>query len=200
MLVEVPWYNDYSAIVSANLAITQSKDPAVFPTTDVTAQATSKMLITGSQFIQGVALANIAMYFNQGFYVDEKTAAGSDIPFRGYKELRDSALKRLDDAIASAGANTFKLPTSFLNISGWTNVQLAQVANTEAARLFPVDDEPARRVGVTTTTRIPALAARLARLAVDVDELAQQIIAEPLTDRDELFLASPTAHLALLRK
>lgn len=50
---------------------------------------------------------------------------------------------------------------------------------------------------VQHTSRIPALSARLARLAVDVDELAQQIIAEPLTDCDELFLAAPTAHLAL---
>ena len=46
-------------------------------------------------------------------------------------------------------------------------------------------------------TRIPALSARLARLACDVDELAQQIIVETLTERDELFLAAPTAHLAI---
>jgi hypothetical protein len=51
---------------------------------------------------------------------------------------------------------------------------------------------------VQHTSRIPALSARLARLAVDVDELAQQVIAEPLNDCDELFLAAPTAHLALV--
>jgi len=45
--------------------------------------------------------------------------------------------------------------------------------------------------------RIPALSARLARLAVEIDELACQIIAEPVSERDELFLAAPTAHLAI---
>jgi hypothetical protein len=50
---------------------------------------------------------------------------------------------------------------------------------------------------VQHASRVRALSGRLARLAVDVDELAQQIIAEPLNDCDGLFLAAPTAHLAL---
>jgi hypothetical protein len=48
-----------------------------------------------------------------------------------------------------------------------------------------------------STYRIPALSVRLARLAAEADELAQQIIAEPLGERDELFLAAPTAQLAI---
>ncbi|MGI8411549.1 MAG: hypothetical protein ACR2LV_02560 [Solirubrobacteraceae bacterium] len=36
----------------------------------------------------------------------------------------------------------------------------------------------------------------MARLALDVDEVAQQILAEPLAESDELLLAAPTAHLA----
>jgi hypothetical protein len=48
-----------------------------------------------------------------------------------------------------------------------------------------------------STNRIPALSVRLARHALEVDELAQQILREPLTERDELFLAAPTAHLAI---
>lgn len=47
------------------------------------------------------------------------------------------------------------------------------------------------------TNRIPVLSARLALLAVDLDELAEEIIAEPLTERDELYLAAPTAHVAI---
>jgi len=48
-----------------------------------------------------------------------------------------------------------------------------------------------------STDCIPVLSARLARLAVEVDELAQQILAEPLSEPDELFLAAPIAHLAI---
>jgi Lhr-like helicase len=40
--------------------------------------------------------------------------------------------------------------------------------------------------------------ATVARLALDVDALAKQIIAEPLTERDELLPAAPTARLALV--
>src|SRR4051812_42950974 len=129
VLTEVPWYNDYSALVSANLTITQAKDPAVFPPTNADLTAQAKMLTTAAEFIQGATLANIAMYFNQGFFVDEKSTPGANVPFLSADKLRDSALKKLDLAIADAGANTFQLPQAYLNITGWTNTQLAQVAN-----------------------------------------------------------------------
>jgi hypothetical protein len=48
-----------------------------------------------------------------------------------------------------------------------------------------------------STNRIPALSVRLARLALEVDELAHEIIAEPVSQRDALLLAAPTAHLAI---
>jgi hypothetical protein len=48
-----------------------------------------------------------------------------------------------------------------------------------------------------STDRIRVLSARLAHLAVEVDELAQQVIAEQLSDADELLLAVPIAHLAM---
>jgi hypothetical protein len=60
-----------------------------------------------------------------------------------------------------------------------------------------LDSRPRAMGGRMPTNRIPALCARLARLALEVDELAQQIIAEPLTERDGLGLASPTAHLVV---
>lgn len=137
-LGENPWYGNYSALVSANLAITQAQDPDIFPTADAELQATSKMLIAASKFIQGASLANIALFYNQGFVVDENTEAGSTPPFVSADSVRKAALAKLDAAIAaSTGAGvSFQLPQSFLNITGWTNAQLAQVANTEAARLI----------------------------------------------------------------
>jgi hypothetical protein len=137
-LGENPWYGNYSALVSANLAITQAQDPEIFPTADAELQATSKMLVAASKFIQGASLANIALFYNQGFVVDENTEAGSTPPFVSADSVRKAALAKLDAAIAaSTGAGvSFQLPQSFLNITGWTNAQLAQVANTEAARLM----------------------------------------------------------------
>src|SRR5213078_1373622 len=53
-------------------------------------------------------------------------------------EMRDTALKRFDEVIALAGANTFTVPADFFGSPqvGYTNVKIAQVANTMAARLL----------------------------------------------------------------
>jgi hypothetical protein len=136
VLVEVPWYNNYAALVSANLAIGQAQNTSIFPATDPDLAATSKMLVAASKFIQGATLSNIALYFNQGFVVDENTPAGSTPPFVGPDSVKKAALAKLDAAIAATAGMTTSLPQSFLNNTGWTGAQLAQVANTEAARLI----------------------------------------------------------------
>ena len=137
-LGENPWYGNYSALVAANLAVTQAQDPDVFPADDDELQETAKMLVAASRFIQGSSMGNIALFYNQGFVVDETSPAGETPPFQSADKVRDSALKKLDAAIAAATAPgvDFTLPTGFLNITGWSNEQLAQMANTEAARLI----------------------------------------------------------------
>ena len=44
---------------------------------------------------------------------------------------------------------------------------------------------------------IDVLSARLGRLACEADQTIQEIIARPVTERDELLLAAPIAHIAL---
>jgi starch-binding outer membrane protein, SusD/RagB family len=138
-LGEINWYQNYSSLVAANLAIQQAENTDIFPTTDVALQATSKMLVAGSRFLQGASLANLALFYNQGFVLDEKTVDPSILPFQSADKMRDSALLHLDQAIAAATAPgvSFTLPGSYFNkATGWTNAQLAQMASTEAARLI----------------------------------------------------------------
>ncbi len=137
-LGENPWYGNYSALVAANLAVTQALDEDIFPADDEELQASAEMIVAASRFIQGSATGNIALFYNQGFVVDETSPAGETPPFLSADKVRDSALKKLDAAIAAATATgvDFTLPTGFLNIAGWSNEQLAQMANTEAARLI----------------------------------------------------------------
>ncbi len=78
-----------------------------------------------------------------------------------------------------------------------TAAEAAHHAHERAHRSPTMSTAPIAPAGSLPRNRVPALSARLARLAVEVDELAWQIIAEPLSERDELFLAAPTAHLAL---
>jgi starch-binding outer membrane protein, SusD/RagB family len=129
-VVNTPWYGNYGALVSANLAMGQVADPAVFGPGK---EADAAMVKAAAQFIQGATLSNVSLYFDRGFVVDETTDA-TGIDFSTREQIRDAALTKLDAAIASAGAAQFTLPSTFLNHPGWTSAQLAQVANFVAAR------------------------------------------------------------------
>jgi len=125
-----PWYGNYSAVVSANLAI-KAIDGGV--NIDITDASQTPMVRAAARFLQGAGLSNISLYYDQGFIVDETTDVAA-LTFSTHQEIRDAALVKLDATIALAGATTFQLPDVYLNHSGWTNIQLAQVANTIAAR------------------------------------------------------------------
>jgi hypothetical protein len=151
-LGENPWYGNYAALVAANLSIQQASNEEIFPADDDELQATAEMLIASAKFLQGSSLANIALFYNQGFVVDESSTPGATPAFLSADKVRDSALKKLDAAVAAATASgvDFTLPQSFLNFTGWTNEQLAQMANTEAARLLTYFPRSAAQLSAMT--------------------------------------------------
>ncbi|MDP3773205.1 MAG: hypothetical protein Q8Q85_02965, partial [Gemmatimonadales bacterium] len=127
---EGPWFGNYGALVSANLAIQAINNGLDIDETD---PSQTDMVLAASTFLQGATLSNIALFFDKGYVVDETTDP-TTVAFATRAEVRDAALAKLDAAIALAGASTFQLPEAYLNITGWTNTQLRQVANTVAAR------------------------------------------------------------------
>lgn len=129
-LFEGPWYKNYGALVSANLTIQALDNGLEIDENDPSA---TDMVRATATFLQGATLSNIALFFDKGYVVDETTDPAT-IAFGTRAEVRDAALAKLDAAIALAGASTFQLPDNYLNITGWTNTQLRQVANTVAAR------------------------------------------------------------------
>lgn len=54
-----------------------------------------------------------------------------------------------------------------------------------------------RREAADSPKGVPYLAARLARLALELDRVVEEIAAVALTDADALILSAPAAHLAL---
>jgi len=128
-VVEWPWYQNYAALVSSNLALL-ALDAGV----EIgTGGADNKMVEVASKFMQGATLSYIALFFDQGYAIDETTDPDA-IALEGRAAVQAAALAKLDEVIAAAGSNAFKLPNTFLNFDGWTNIQLAKVANTLAAR------------------------------------------------------------------
>ena len=55
------------------------------------------------------------------------------LEYSNRKEVRDAAVTKLQEAITLANANEFTTPGAWANGNSYTNVQIAQIANTMAA-------------------------------------------------------------------
>jgi hypothetical protein len=81
----------------------------------------------------GAALGQIALNYDKGYFLDEKTDLGA-LAYMNRAELRDSAIVKLQSAAAIATANAFTVPDAWHGDGGdYTNVDLARLANTLAA-------------------------------------------------------------------
>ena len=141
--IEEPWYNNYGALVSANLVILALQNGVKIP--GPTDSSANPMILAAARFMQGAALSNIALVYDSGYAFDETTDP-TQIRLVGRDSVQRAALVKLDAAIALAGGATaaWSIPESFLHQIGeaWTNTQLAQVAGYWAARTiayFPHD-------------------------------------------------------------
>ena len=94
--------------------------------------ANTKRAETIAALMQGAALASVAMYFDQGYVVDENTDLAT-LQYVSRKVLRDSAVSKLSQAAALASANTFTTDATWTNGIAYTNTQIARIANTLAA-------------------------------------------------------------------
>ena len=129
--VEQYWEGYYSSLsLATNVLKAIRKNNLVIGTVANTKRAEAVALL-----MQGAALSGIAMNYDKGYIIDED-ADLANLEYSNRKEVRDAALEKFDDAIVVATANTFSTPPAWLNGHGYTNVQIAQVANTMAAYLL----------------------------------------------------------------
>jgi hypothetical protein len=130
------WYNNYAAVVSANLVL---KALAATPPVRIPGpidSSSNQMIRTAATFLQGVAMSQIALTYDSGYALDENTDV-TKIKLVGRDSVQKVALAKLDKAITMAtGATWTSIPERFLNQTGeaWTPAQLVKVANTFAAR------------------------------------------------------------------
>lgn len=154
---ETPWYelyatlsniNDAMAAIDRGVRITEGGE-------DVTQRARAF-----GRLMQGLTLGYVALIFDQGYVVDERTSE-EEIgrpQLRSYTEIRDTALAYIDDAIAIAGRNTFTVPSSgWINGITLDNVAFAKLARSMQARLLVYTARtPAERAAVDWS-RVSAL-------------------------------------------
>lgn len=145
--VEHWWYGFYSALSSANAAL------SAFRLQHATLGDASKDAAAESvaQLMQGAALMMIELNYDQGYFLDENTPPDSLLnPHRvGRKVLRDSAEAKLKTAITLAQATSFTTDAAWANGVTYSNTDIVKIANTMAAMAlayYARDDQEASSV------------------------------------------------------
>ncbi len=86
-------------------------------------------------FVHGITMGYLSMVYDKVYIVDENTNT-TDIPVSGYREGTEEALKSLDKCIEICNANNFTVPDDWINGSSYSSSELAQLANSFAARFL----------------------------------------------------------------
>ena len=144
--VEVLWYGYYNVLTSANNVLTGIETLHVCFDADCSVDSTNTQRNKAvARMLQGMALAGIAVIYDQGFVVDETTDLTNPkaLPFSTRQAVRDAALAKLAQAYTEAGVLSWSTPTQtegpwFGLTSGqeYTNVQIQQLIRTMQAELI----------------------------------------------------------------
>ena len=142
--VEVLWYGYYNVLTSANNVLSGIETLHVCFDDDCSVDSTlTQRNKAVARMLQGMALAGIAMIYDQGFVVDETTdlSAPKNLPFVTRQAVRDAALAKLDQAYTEAGVLPWSTPSGSDSWFGlekgrsYTNVQIQQLIRTMQAEL-----------------------------------------------------------------
>ena len=157
--IEAIWNGMYTTLSSANDALKGIRLGNV----SIGDATRTKRTETIAQFMQAAAMMGIALDYDQGYYLDEKTTDLTSLVRVTRKVLRDSALKKLDATIALANANTFTTEKTWSNGIAYTNTDIAKIANTMAAMtlvFYPRDDAETSASGVVDWAKVASYASK----------------------------------------
>ena len=128
-----PWGGIYNAAKSAYDGLTRIDDgmQIIVDGEDHTARARAF-----AKFVQGIAHAEIAMAFDQGFILSEELTLVelADLELVPYDEVMDFALEALDEALTLSGT-AFTIPASWMRTpASMTNQEFQQLLHAFRAR------------------------------------------------------------------
>ena len=96
-------------------------------------------------FIQGISLGYIGLVYDKAFIVDEFTENSLDVPPSDYHAILEKAIKSLDKCIEVCENNHFTISDDWVNGSTYSSSELAQLANSFAARLLVYGSRTAKQ-------------------------------------------------------
>ncbi len=156
---ESAWFRSYITISNANdvLIAIAAAEAAGSVNNGLWSGVDVNRARTFAKFMQGLAHAWIALYYDQGFIVDESVdlnavAEGTvTLEFSPYGEVMNAAIGFIDESISLAQANSFEISAGddWFFGNAVSNTKLVQLANSYVARsLAQVARDPAERAAV----------------------------------------------------
>ena len=154
----------YSSLSSANDALAAIRTNGLVIRND----ADTKRLETIATFMQGASLMMLALNYDKAYIVDE-TSDVTALEYSNRKEVRDAAVAKLQEAVTLATANEFVTPDAWANGYGYTNVQIAQIANTMAAMTLAYYPRDNTEVAAVDWAQVASFAAAGMSVGTPVD-------------------------------
>ncbi len=139
--VEGQWYGNYTVLSSASDVLRAISDGLCFDTNCEVDNTLTSRNTTIAKMLQGMALAGIALNYDQGFIVDEETdpSTVATLPFSPREEIRDAAITKLEEAYTEAGVKSWTTPAEWHGVGGgrsYSNEQIQQLIRTMQAELL----------------------------------------------------------------
>ena len=139
--IEGQWYGYYTVLSSATDVLRAIDNDICFDedcSEDNTLTSRNKAI---AKMMQGMALAGIALSYDQGFVVDETSDLSdpSAIPFSTREEVRNAAITKLDEAFTEAGLKTWTTESEWMGVGAgkvYSNTQIRQLIRTMQAELL----------------------------------------------------------------
>jgi len=133
--IEDPWYDLYGAISSAKDGLASLKAGQEGGKNFLATAEDDKRAEVFAKFILAISNAQVASWYDKGFYVDGDTDFSQKIETVDYKTLMSSALTALEAVVSEAEANsTVAIPEDWMQIPGMTMADLAKVGHSMLAR------------------------------------------------------------------
>jgi len=139
--VEAAWYGYYTVLSGATDVLRAVNNGLCFDADCDADDTNTSRNVAIAKMLQGMALAGIALMYDQGFAVDEETdlAEIATIPFSTREEIRDLALQKFDEAWTEAGLKTWSTPGEWMGVGAgraYTSEQIRRVLRTMGAELI----------------------------------------------------------------
>jgi hypothetical protein len=139
--VESAWYGYYTVFSSGTDVLRAINDGICFDANCATDNTLTSRNKTIAKMLQGMALAGIALLYDQGFAVDEDTDFSDPlaIPFSSREDMRALALQKFEDAYTEAGVKTWSTPAEWMGVGAgrsYSNLQIRQVVRSMQAELI----------------------------------------------------------------